>query len=129
MHAQCAYKNISPMEVSICATRDHIRDVKLRGIPHRCVSVKTLTIYIELPLVLHLRAGNIWHAGATVEKLSGIFDTRHECEDAGCCVAIGARLPAQDFHEFKTVYQFNKGKKKIIAICTAASNRRRDKLH
>lgn len=81
--------------------------------PHRCVSVKTLTIYIELPLVLHLRARNIWHAGATVEKLSGIFDTRHECEDAGCCVAVGACLPARRFHEFKTSLPNNL----IITIC------------
>lgn len=70
--------------------------------------MKTLTKYIELPLVLHLRARNIWHAGATVEKLSGIFDTRHECENAGCCVAVGTRLPAQDFMNLKQfTKQFN----------------------
>jgi len=73
---------------------------------HRDASLceNTLTVYIEVPSFLHLRVRDIWHAGATVEDLSGVFDSRHEREDAGCCVAIGAHLPAV-FHEFKTVYR------------------------
>lgn len=99
MHAQCACKNITLMEVSV---RSHTRR-EIAGTPW-CVSVKTLTVYIELPSFLHLRVRNIWHVGATVEELSGVFDTRHECEDAGCYVTVGTRLPAR-FHEFKTVYR------------------------
>lgn len=72
--------------------------VKLRTLhgarERRRFSAKTLTIYIELPSVLHLRVRNIWHAGATVEQLAGVFDTRHECEDAGRCVVVGTHLPA-----------------------------------
>lgn len=108
MHAQCACKNITLMEVPTVRSRTRR---KIAGapppfpplLPSWCVFVKTLTVYIELPSFLHLRIRNIWYAGATVEELSGVFDTRHECEDAGCYVAVGTRLPAR-FHEFKTVY-------------------------
>lgn len=86
MHAKCACKNITSMEVS-SARRAVAYATRNCGTP-RCVSVKTLTIYIELPSLLHLRVRNIWHAGATVEELAGVFDTRHECEDAGCYVAV-----------------------------------------
>lgn len=65
----------------------------------------TLTIYIEVPSFLHLRVRYIWHAGATVQDLSGVFDGRHECEDAGCCVTVGAHLAGRYTHEFKTVYR------------------------
>lgn len=62
-------------------------------------------MYIELPCVLLLRVRNIWHAGATVEELSGVFDTRLECENAGCCVlVVAARLLAEEI--FMNLKQF-----------------------
>lgn len=61
-------------------------------------------MYVELPAVLHLGIRDIRHAAAAGEKLAGVLDARHEGEDAGGDVVVGAHL-REGFHEFKTVYR------------------------
>lgn len=68
------------------------------------ISMKTLTVYIELPSILHLGIRDIRHAAMAGEELPGILDTRHEGEKARGDVLVGAHL-RDSFHEFKTVYR------------------------
>lgn len=64
----------------------------------------TLTVYIELPSVLHLGIRDIRHAAVAGEELASVLNSRYERENAGGDVGVGAHL-WDGFHEFKTVYR------------------------
>lgn len=59
---------------------------------HQNFNGNKLTVYVELPLVLHLGIRDILHAPVAGEELARILDSRHEREDAHGDVVVGAYL-------------------------------------
>lgn len=59
---------------------------------HQNFNGNKLTVYVELPLVLHLGILDILHTPMAGEELARILDTRHEREDADGDVVVGAYL-------------------------------------
>lgn len=87
-----AYEIRKKSVAKISKTRERERESKLSIASHQNFNGNKLTVYVELPLVLHLGIRDILHTPVAGEELARILDSRHEREDAHGDVVVGAYL-------------------------------------